>query len=110
MGSIEAVSVNATSLKPTPDEVTLSPGKNDRVAWTFEGREGDIFMIAIAKGGCFRNAPGGIHRCTISKGKTKAILRTEPLRVKTKCDLKYSIIRIRDGRTKTFDPRIKIRE
>jgi hypothetical protein len=107
---IEPVSVNKTSLRPTPDEVTLRPGQNDRIAWTFEGREGDIFMIAISKGGCFKNAPNGIHRCVIGKGRTKAILRSDPLRVKTKCDLKYSIIRIRDGRTRSFDPRIKIRE
>jgi hypothetical protein len=108
--AIEQVSVHKTSLKPTPDEVTLRPGTNDRVAWSFEGREGDIFMVAIAKGGCFHNAPDGLHRCVIGKGRTKAVLRTNPLRVKTKCDLKYSIIRIRDGRVKTLDPRIKIRE
>lgn len=107
---IEHVTVSKTSLRPNPDEVILRPGKNDRIAWKFEGREGDIFMIAIAKGGCFKNAPDGLHRCVIGKGKTSATLRTDPLRIKKKCDLKYSIIRIRNGRTKSFDPQIKIRE
>jgi hypothetical protein len=107
---IEHVSVSKTSLKAYPDEVTLRPKGNDRVCWSFEGREGDIFMVAIAKGGCFRNAPDGLHRCVIGRGRTRAMLRTDPLRVKTRCDLKYAIIRIRDGRVKTVDPRIKIRE
>jgi len=106
----EYVSVHASSLKPTPDEVTVSPKGNDRVAWNVEGREGDVFMVTIAKGGCFKNAPDGIHQVRIGKGKTTGTIRTEGLRIKKACTLKYSIVRIRDGRVKSFDPRIKIRE
>lgn len=108
--AFQNVSVSRTSLKPTPDEVEVSRKAGDRVAWSFEGNEGDRFVVSIAKGGCFKNSDG-TYQVVIRKGSTTATIRTDGLRTTTTSkSYKYSIVRFRDGRAKAVDPRIKIRD
>lgn len=104
------VSVSRTSLRPDPDEVEVSRKGKDRIAWRFEGNEGDRFVVSIAKGGCFRNSDG-TYQVVIRRGSASATIRTDGLRATTDSrSYKYSIARFRNGRVKSVDPRIKIRE